>query len=204
MAKVEKTDAEWRAQLSDLAYKVTRKAGTERAFTGEYWDHKEHGIYVDVVSGEPLFSSLDKYDSVSEAVQELFRARVDIVWTWPNSKIFSMPCIRAILLTSARNRIPVFGFSMSFVRSGGLMGVGIEPETQGYQVAELTRRVLAIRKMAEREERPGEKRLFAFSLVEPIVEDPRYVIVLNKIVARNMGIEFPSKLIKRAGFETWL
>ena len=56
-------DAEIRERLTDIQYRVTQENGTERAFTGEYWDHKEHGIYVDLVSGEPLFSSLDKYDS---------------------------------------------------------------------------------------------------------------------------------------------
>ncbi len=49
--------------LSPLAYKVTQKNGTEIPFRNQYWDHKKEGIYVDVVSGEPLFSSLDKYDS---------------------------------------------------------------------------------------------------------------------------------------------
>ncbi|MGH9368833.1 MAG: peptide-methionine (R)-S-oxide reductase MsrB, partial [Thermoanaerobaculia bacterium] len=44
-------------------YQVTQKEGTERAFANEYWNEKRPGIYVDVVSGEPLFSSLDKYDS---------------------------------------------------------------------------------------------------------------------------------------------
>jgi peptide methionine sulfoxide reductase msrA/msrB len=56
-------DEELRKRLTDIQYRVTQKDATERAFTGEYWDHKEHGIYVDVASGEPLFSSLDKYDS---------------------------------------------------------------------------------------------------------------------------------------------
>jgi peptide methionine sulfoxide reductase msrA/msrB len=49
--------------LTPLQYQVTQKEGTERAFQNEYWDNKKPGIYVDVVSGEPLFSSLDKYDS---------------------------------------------------------------------------------------------------------------------------------------------
>lgn len=49
--------------LTDLQYKVTQEEGTERPFQNTYWDHKGEGIYVDVVSGEPLFSSLDKYDS---------------------------------------------------------------------------------------------------------------------------------------------
>jgi peptide methionine sulfoxide reductase msrA/msrB len=52
-----------RKTLTPLQYNVTQEAGTERAFSNEYWDNHQPGIYVDVVSGEPLFSSLDKYDS---------------------------------------------------------------------------------------------------------------------------------------------
>ena len=50
-------------RLTALQYKVTQKEGTERAFDNEYWDNKKAGIYVDIVSGEPLFSSADKFDS---------------------------------------------------------------------------------------------------------------------------------------------
>ena len=57
------SDAELRAKLSPEQYKVTQHEGTERPFANEYWNNKQAGIYVDVVSGEPLFSSLDKYDS---------------------------------------------------------------------------------------------------------------------------------------------
>jgi peptide-methionine (R)-S-oxide reductase len=57
------SDAELRERLTPLQYKVTQHEGTEPAFRNEYWDNKEPGIYVDVVSGEPLFSSLDKFDS---------------------------------------------------------------------------------------------------------------------------------------------
>ena len=51
------------AQLSPNQYRVTQEAATEPAFNNEFWDHKEAGIYVDVVSGEPLFASTKKYDS---------------------------------------------------------------------------------------------------------------------------------------------
>lgn len=57
------TDAELRDRLSDLQYKVTQHEGTETPFHNEYWDNHRPGIYVDVVSGEPLFSSLDKFES---------------------------------------------------------------------------------------------------------------------------------------------
>jgi peptide methionine sulfoxide reductase msrA/msrB len=56
---------ELRKTLTPLQYKVTQEDATERAFANELWDHHEPGLYVDVVSGEPLFSSLDKYDSGS-------------------------------------------------------------------------------------------------------------------------------------------
>ena len=57
------SQAELREELTPLQYKVTQEEGTEPPFRNEYWDHKKEGIYVDVVSGEPLFSSTDKYDS---------------------------------------------------------------------------------------------------------------------------------------------
>ncbi len=57
------SDEELRKKLTPLQYKVTQKEGTEPAFENKYWDNKKAGIYVDIVSGEPLFSSKDKYDS---------------------------------------------------------------------------------------------------------------------------------------------
>jgi peptide-methionine (R)-S-oxide reductase len=61
--KIVKTDAEWRKQLTDEQYRVVRKHGTERAFSGQYWDHHEQGMYRCVGCGHPLFSSAHKFDS---------------------------------------------------------------------------------------------------------------------------------------------
>ena len=61
--KVSKTDAEWRAQLDPIQYQVTRHAATERAFTGKFWDHHEHGIYTCVCCKTPLFESDAKFES---------------------------------------------------------------------------------------------------------------------------------------------
>jgi methionine-R-sulfoxide reductase len=57
------SDKELRERLTSQQYEVTQHEATERPFQNEFWDHKEQGLYVDIVSGEPLFSSLDKYDS---------------------------------------------------------------------------------------------------------------------------------------------
>jgi methionine-R-sulfoxide reductase len=61
--KIEKTDEEWREQLSPEEYEVTRRGGTERPFTGRYWDNHEEGMYRCVACGTELFSSDTKFDS---------------------------------------------------------------------------------------------------------------------------------------------
>ena len=63
MAKVVKTDAEWKAQLTPMQYEVTRHAATERAATGEYAYHDERGIYTCVCCNTPLFESDTKFDA---------------------------------------------------------------------------------------------------------------------------------------------
>ncbi len=63
MDKKKPSNDELKKTLSEIQYKVTQKSGTEPPFKNEYWDNKKEGIYVDIVSGEPLFSSKDKYDS---------------------------------------------------------------------------------------------------------------------------------------------
>ncbi len=63
--KVDKTDEQWRAELNSEQYRVCRQQGTERAFTGKYYAHKEDGLYRCGCCGEPLFDSAAKYDSGS-------------------------------------------------------------------------------------------------------------------------------------------
>ena len=91
-------------QLTSLQYEVTQQDGTEKPFVNTYWDNKEKGIYVDIVSGEPLFSSLDKYDSgtgwpsftkpllpenikTKEDRKLFFNVRVEIRSRWANSHL---------------------------------------------------------------------------------------------------------------------
>ena len=63
MPKIEKTDAEWRQQLTPTQYRVAREKGTERAFTGAYWDCVDAGTYRCICCGAPLFAAARKFDS---------------------------------------------------------------------------------------------------------------------------------------------
>lgn len=85
---------EIKAQLTDLQFKVTQKDGTEKPFKNDYWNNSDPGIYVDIVSGEPLFASVHKYDSgtgwpsffetidssriVEKEDRKLFRTRTEV------------------------------------------------------------------------------------------------------------------------------
>lgn len=79
--------AELKKRLSPLSYEVTQEEGTERPFKNEFHDSKKEGIYVDIVSGEPLFSSLDKFDSGTG---------------WPS---FSRPLVKENLLEKKENSL---------------------------------------------------------------------------------------------------
>ena len=61
--KIEKTEAEWKALLTPRQFEVARRKGTERAFTGEYWDNHEEGLYRCICCGNELFRSSEKFDS---------------------------------------------------------------------------------------------------------------------------------------------
>ena len=83
-------------QLSDLQYRVTQKDGTEPPFKNKYWDNKKEGIYVDIVSGEPLFSSTDKFKSgtgwpsFTQPIQkELIVEKTDYKLVWPRTEVRS-------------------------------------------------------------------------------------------------------------------
>jgi len=89
-------DADLQHTLTSMQYKVTQDAATEPPFHNEYWDNHQDGIYVDVVSGEPLFSSRDKFDSgtgwpsfTKPLVPENIRTKTDFALVMPRSEVRS-------------------------------------------------------------------------------------------------------------------
>ena len=88
MEKVEKTDAEWRQELSPEEYHVLREQGTERAFSGEFWDNKEDGVYRCKGCGAELFSSDTKFDSGTGWPSFFDPMDSDAVETRPDNSLF--------------------------------------------------------------------------------------------------------------------
>jgi peptide-methionine (R)-S-oxide reductase len=96
--KIKKTDEQWRAQLSAIQFDVTRKHGTERAFTGEYNDHKATGIYKCICCDSPLFTSKEKFDSGTGWPSYFAPISEDAV---TNKRDFNWGMIRTEVLCSA-------------------------------------------------------------------------------------------------------
>ena len=88
VAKVVKSDDEWRKILSPAEYAVTRKRGTERAYTGRYWNHHEHGTYLCVCCGQSLFSSDAKFESHTGWPSFTAPISKTAVMTYSDSSIF--------------------------------------------------------------------------------------------------------------------
>ena len=97
MAYERPSDAEIREKLTDIQYDVTQNDGTERPFSNPYHDEKREGIYVDIVSGEPLFSSRDKFDSgtgwpsFTQPIDDQFiKTKTDYKLVWPRTEVRSV------------------------------------------------------------------------------------------------------------------
>jgi peptide-methionine (R)-S-oxide reductase len=103
-SKIRKTEAEWRAQLSPEEYRIAREKGTERAFTGRYWDHHEKGVYRCVGCGALLFDAANKFDSGSG---------------WPS---YTAPVSKDAIETEADRKLSVLRTEIHCARCGTHLG----------------------------------------------------------------------------------
>jgi putative ABC transport system substrate-binding protein len=128
--------------------------------------------------------AVNDYPTVGAAIDSLLSKQIDIVWTSADSKLYDTACVRTLLLSAVRARIPVWGYSLGFVRAGALVGVGVEPADQGRQAADLVAGLL---------KEPGT---FKTGAVAP----GHFEIAVNKIVADQIGVDLPDSLSRRAAF----
>ena len=128
--------------------------------------------------------AVNDFPSIAEAITALIDKRVDVIWTAPDAKIFDSAAVRTLLLAAVRAKVPVWGFSPAFVRAGALLGVGVEPASQGKQAAELVIESLS-------EHPPASERA---------VPPQQFQIAVNLIVARQLDVEVPESLRQRAAF----
>ena len=124
--------------------------------------------------------AIDQHPSPAAAIDALLAKRLDLVWTSPDPTIWNEATVRSLLLTTLRRKIPVFGFSTTFVRAGALLGVGLDPAQQGTQAGNLVVDLLAGRTPA------GQ------------VVAPTYDICLNLVVAQKLSLTLPKPLLERA------
>lgn len=127
----------------------------------------------------------DEFPSVSRAIDALFSRNVDCVWTAADPAVFDASTVRALLLESLRRRIPVYGFSLGFVRAGALIGVSIDPAEHGEQTADFAH---AIATAHESGQRPPS----------PRVRSPKVQLSINLVVADQLGVRPPASLVRSA------
>ena len=128
-------------------------------------------------------AAVDKCGSVAQAIDELTRQHVDAVWTIADSTTYDAAGVRALLLSSLRKRIPVFGFSAAFVRAGALLGVSVDPKAQGTQAAAVVRRLL---------KDPADATLKQVAGAESCQ------LAVNLIVADKLGVVLPDGFVGKA------
>lgn len=119
------------------------------------------------------------HDNFADAQDALIAQRIDVIWTAADRNVFDQAAVRSLLLAGVRKRIPVFGFSIPFVRAGALIGVGVDPRAQGRQAAALTARLL----------------------VDPNTAAPDsadFDIAVNLVVADKLAVTIPGDVLNRA------
>ncbi len=129
--------------------------------------------------------AVDQCDSVADAIDKLMQSQVDCIWTSVEAGIYNNDAKVALLLAALRAKIPVFGFSPSFVKSGAIIGIGIDPAAQGEQAGALAKKIF---------EHAGAD---ADKQIHP---PQQFQIAVNQIVAEQIGVQLPAELVGKATY----
>ncbi|MBN2211808.1 MAG: hypothetical protein JW709_10480, partial [Sedimentisphaerales bacterium] len=127
---------------------------------------------------------VEKYETLSDAVSALFSRPIDIVWTYPEASIFNKATVQSMLLHSIWTKIPVFGYSLGFVKSGALFGITLNPELQGKYTGELIHKLLETGECSFSDETVART----------------YEIVLNDYTAKQFEFSFPQSILEKARY----
>jgi putative ABC transport system substrate-binding protein len=129
--------------------------------------------------------AVDQASSVADAINDLTSRHVDVIWTSLDAGVYDAPTVHALLLAALRAKVPVFGFSPSFVRAGALLGVGVDPAAQGQQAATIVQQILG----------------HTLDAGAQAVQAPAsFQVAVNQIVADEIGVSLPRELVDRATF----
>lgn len=127
-----------------------------------------------------LAIDVDTADSMAEAIEELFRGDVGLIWTMADEGLYKRATVNTLLLSSLRKQVPVFGFSGSFVVAGALLGLDADPTLQGEYAAALVVAKLRGKVLPDSPRSSG------------------VTVVLNMVVAQRLGVTFPEALMEMA------
>jgi putative ABC transport system substrate-binding protein len=125
------------------------------------------------------------------AIEAMMARGVDVVWTCADASVYEPATIKSLLLTSLRRKVPVFGFSAAFVRSGALLGLSVDAKAQGATAGEL-----AVKLLADPAIGAGGIGRAAGGASAPVGANAK--VVVNLVVAENIDIKLPKALIDRA------
>ena len=141
----------------------------------EVRDHLPKGWTLEAVDA-------DGYEKVGEAIEALFARQPHVVWTSLDTAVYDTSAVRSVLLVGLRRGVPVFGFSPQVVRAGALVGIGINPATQGADCGNL---------IIERLDGDSTGQ-------ESVVRAPQFEIAVNEAIAERLSVELPSSLVEEA------
>jgi len=141
--------------------------------------------------------AMEDHASAAEAIDALYGAGVDMVWTAADPSIYTKVLVRALLLKGLRNRTPVYGFSIPFVRAGALVGAGIDPQTHGAQAGELLAEALD-KSASDMSDTTSVESEVGSEAEQSGPVAPAYQTAVNLAAAKSLNVRLPEEAVREA------